>query len=110
MREFRTTLAEHAPIAADDSVWRVGETHAAAAWLAILLRRPERYMDDDTRWGRTGIRWRVFTGLQRFVEIARDNDGMPATADTCERAVAALRELWPAEHRTARTYRAFADQ
>ncbi len=102
-RAYRDTLAPGPD-------WESDETAAAAVWLAILLRRPERYMDHDQRWGESGLRWRVFTGLERFAEIARTNGEMPSTADACERGVAALRNRWSDEDRTARTYRAFARQ
>jgi hypothetical protein len=90
-----------------DADLAAGEAAACAAWCAGLLARLPRLLETDVRWGRTTMRQRVSTALQRLAEACDDTASMPATGVAARAAHHALCRRWPEDQVTLPVHRAW---
>lgn len=87
---YRTALAAGCSAAADDARWRLGLHRAAAAWLAVTVRRRLPLAGDDEL-----ERQRLLVALGALAPLDGGPPPLPALSSWAERAAQVLRRRWP---------------
>ena len=104
---WRAARAYRAELPWPDGELDPGETAAGAAWCAGLLAALPRLSGNDVRWGRTTMRQRVATAVERLAELCDETGCMPLTGAAARAAHAGLCRAWPAEHTALPVHRAW---
>lgn len=91
---YRTALARGCRAARDDARWADALAAASAGWLAEMMSRLPRALEEDARRGSATLRQRIVASLESFADVSRRTARLPTLGTAAEEAGHRLRAHW----------------
>jgi hypothetical protein len=93
---YRVELASNCPAAKDDSPFDEAMLLACGAWfLSTIAWHLSKAMQEDSPWGRAGLRSRVLTRTAAFIEACDRFGSLPVLDELAYRLKETLGQRWP---------------